>query len=120
MQKSCCSQEPLVFSTRIDNIFSQVSGLHSAAASPRDKELSIHFMRDKEAFAAFQCRCQLVNHHLLQRFSADIQGHVIAINDSLHESHPFGYQVVKFFDEDPGAADGVQRKQSAFQEKKTA
>jgi len=70
-------------------------------------------MRDKEAFAAFQYCCQRFS--LLQRFSADIQGHVIAINNSLHESHPFGYQVVKLFDEDPGAAHGVQRKQSAFQ-----
>ena len=34
-------------------------------------------------------------------FSADIQGHIIAINDSLHEAHPLRDQVIELFDEDP-------------------
>ena len=35
------------------------------------------------------------------RNSADVQRHVIAVDDSLDETHPFGDQIVEFFDEDP-------------------
>ena len=41
------------------------------------------------------------------RCSADVQGHVIAVNDALHKTHPLGDEVVELFDEHPAFTAGI-------------
>ena len=48
------------------------------------------------------------------RCSADVQWHVIAVNDALHKTHPLGDEVVELFDEHPALTASIALTRSSL------